>query len=115
MFAHFSPFSREEPLGYIGNVRITLTLLFVVAHCLSLVVGGFAGPGYFENLVFHASFVFQGEIWRILSYGFANNILTVSPLWFLIGLVFFFIFGSALEDRLGRRNFALLYAAIWLV
>lgn len=107
--------SDEPPLGRINGLPVTLTLILVASHCLALVLSVIFPSEFVPALAFSTTLVLKGELWRMLTYGFANDIRTVSPLWFIVGLAFFYFFGVELEKRLGRLHFGLLYFAIWIV
>lgn len=115
MFGIFTPYDDARPIAHIGRVPVTLTLILAAVQILSLVAGViFLRSGLMTALIFDSERFFAGQAWRAFTYALANDVRTVSPPFFLIGLVFFLMFGGMVEARLGAARFGLLYGLLWL-
>ncbi len=64
-------------------------------------------PGVTEFIELDTALVWQGQVWRLLTYGFAHSTGDIFHIVFnMIGLYFF---GRAIEDRYGAREFVAFY------
>lgn len=63
-------------------------------------------PGLTEFLELNTTLFWQGQVWRILTYGFAHDQDIFHILFNMLGL---FFFGRAIEDRYGSREFVVFY------
>ncbi len=104
------------PITHFRGLPVYGTTILAILHLVFFVLSAFVGGGALAGaLGFAPPLIFERlEIWRFLTYGFANDILGYSPIWFIIGLAFFYFFGREVEVFLGRSSFFLLYGAIWL-
>jgi DNA-binding MarR family transcriptional regulator len=104
------------PITYFRGLPIYGTTILAIVHLTFFVVSAFVGGGTLAAAFgFAPPLIFEKfQIWRFLTYGLANDILGYSPIWFIIGLAFFYFFGREVEVFLGRTAFFILYGAIWL-
>lgn len=82
----------------VASMLATTVLLFLDARTL------------LAALTFDSSRVLQGEVWRLLTYGFVNP----PSLWFAIKMVMIVWFGREVEKFLGRRVLLRFYGGLYL-
>ena len=85
-----------------------LTKILLIGQGVSFVLT-YIHPEYQTYVYLSGYQLFRGEIWRLVTFLFAP--VSGSLLWFLIALYFFYLFGTALENRWGSFRF-LVYIAI---
>ncbi len=105
MASRFS-FSRpgrgaDDPWFRIGSVDVTTTVFVVIVTAVSMVVTAVA-PILLDGLLFTPARLFNGEVWRVLTWPLATPI----SFWSIVTLFFFWYFGSELEAQIGRRPMA---------
>ena len=104
-----SPHARNATAWFrLGNIDVTTTVLVVGLGILSVLAAVIAPtlPGW---LAFHISPVLQGQVWRVVTWPFANFISFGT----LISLLMLWYFGRDLEETLGRRGMMWLLVGIW--
>lgn len=104
-----------EPLTWVRGVPLYVTTLLVALHCVALAVvllaGGLWGASWVGALPFNSAAVLErGSLWQWVTYAFVNR--ATNPLFFVIEMIFFYLFGREVERYVGRRKFAALYAAL---
>ncbi|MEL4504314.1 hypothetical protein AAEX63_07170 [Luteococcus sp. H138] len=92
----------------IGRVEVGSTLLVVGAVVLSWIASVIA-PNLPALLYFTSGHLLAGEVWRALTWPLAESI----SLWGVLSLFFFWIFGTELEQQLGKNKMAQLLVGIW--
>lgn len=110
--SYFSPGALRDHWFKIGRLEVGTTMLVVLAVVGSWLtwVGVAAGGGDLVGaLLLVPSAVLQGEVWRLVSWPLANAL----GLWPVLGLYFFWYFGTDLEERLGKSRMASLLLGIW--
>ncbi len=102
-FSFSSPESRYggPPWFRVGELDITTTVLVTGACVLSMFVWA-ASPDALEPLILFADDVRRGQLWRLLTWPFAN----APDIWTVITIAIFWYFGRELEGLLGRNRFA---------
>jgi Family of unknown function (DUF6576) len=94
---------QHDPWFRIGTLEVTTTWFVVLLSSVLLVVGAFA-PSVTEALALLPSYVRSGQVWRIVTWPFANDIRT--GIWPVITIFFFWYFGGMLEEEIGRARMA---------
>lgn len=102
-FSYSSPESRYggTPWFKVGDVDVGTAVLVAGACVLSMVVWA-VSPDSLEPLFLDASDVRGGQIWRLVTWPFAN----APDFWTVITIAIFWYFGRELEGLLGRNRFA---------
>ena len=104
--------SWRPPLFKIGkvpfNLPATIILVEVVAAILLVLAAGVGNKSFYEAVQFRPEMFAKGEIWRLITYPFFE----VPGLFWAIGLFFFYSFGTALEQQIGRGSFLRLLLAL---
>lgn len=88
-----------------------LVVVFVASMLVTTVLLFARAGGVLDWFGFISGSVLQGQVWRILSYGFVN----APSLGFALDMVMIVWFGREVERAVGRRVFLQLYAGIYLV
>jgi membrane associated rhomboid family serine protease len=104
--------SEEEPLFHLGEIPVRLITLLVALHsaamiAVSLVLAS-GHPGWIDLLIYNSSAVAHGQIWRLVTYAF----VAVPSVWFLFEMLMLWYFGREVENGLGWKRFAILYAGL---
>lgn len=108
----FNPLN--PPLFHIGRFPVYVTTLMVMIHVVMMVLMALTTlrAPIWNELAFSASAIIdEFKIWKVFTYA----IITPPAFMTALGLVFFFFFGQAVEERLGRKEFVKLYAILWLL
>jgi len=102
-FSYSSPESRYggTPWFKLGDIDVGTAVLVSAACVLSMLVWALS-PEALEPLVLDASAVRSGQIWRLITWPFANS----PSIWTVITIAIFWYFGRELEGLLGRNRFA---------
>ncbi len=102
-FSYSSPESRYggTPWFKVGDIDVGTAVLVSAACVLSMFVWA-ANPAALEPLILDASAVRGGQIWRLITWPFANS----PSIWTVITIAIFWYFGRELEGLLGRNRFA---------
>jgi hypothetical protein len=109
-FALPDPRSRDGWFR-VGNLDITTTAMLVIAGVASMFVYA-ASTTLFGKLMFHPVLVRDGELWRLFTWPIAN---APNRIWVVLTLLFFWIFGHAVEELVSRRRFTVLMVAITIM
>lgn len=106
---------EHKPVTYWRGYPIYASHFIVIVYCVLMfvvaVLGSQANP-IFRWLSFTSADVFQGEVWRLFTYGLFNP-PSIVP--FALDMLMLWWFGGELERTFGRKVYALLYAGIYLV
>lgn len=97
-----------QPWFRIGRLEVGTTMLvvlLVVASWLAWVVA----PNVVSAMVYSPWSLTSGAIWQVVTWPFANSL----SLFGLLNLFFFWMFGTELEQQLGRNKMAVLLGGIW--
>ncbi|MFT3868368.1 MAG: rhomboid family intramembrane serine protease [Nibricoccus sp.] len=97
--------------GYPVYAAHFIVLVFVMSAIVTTALNLLKFGGLLNGLAFSNSAVLQGEVWRLVSYGFVN----VPSLGFAVDMVMLVWFGREVERSVGRRSFLLFYAGIYLL
>src|SRR5680860_400026 len=102
-FSYSSPESRYggTPWFKVGDIDVGTAVLVAGACVLSMFVWA-VDQALLEPLVLIADDVRRGQIWRLVTWPFAN----APDFWTIITIAIFWYFGRELEGLLGRNRFA---------
>ena len=111
-FSYSSPESRYggTPWFKVGDIDVGTAVLVAAACVLSMFVWAIS-PEALEPLILDASAVRGGQIWRLVTWPFAN----APSIWTVITIAIFWYFGRELEGLLGRNRFAWFLAILTVV
>lgn len=100
--------SSGEPWFRLGRLEVGTTMFVVLAIAASW-IAWVAAPGLPGALAFSMSAVADGQLWRLVTWPFANGL----TLWTVLNLFFFWYFGTELEQMIGRNRMAWLLVGVW--
>lgn len=106
---------EEEPLFHLGEFPVRLITLLVALHsaamiAVSLVLAS-GHSAWIDFLVYSSTAVAHGQVWRLVTYAF----VAVPSVWFLFEMLMLWYFGREVENGLGWKRFAILYAGLILL
>lgn len=100
-------YSSESILRFRGRA-LTVTILLVAAHVLSMLVGLLV-PSWNDWLAYSSGDVLgRFAIWQLFTHAFVHQ----PSLWFAVGMLFFFWFGTEVEKYLGPKTYLLVYTIL---
>lgn len=112
-----SPFARghgSDPWFTVGSVAVTttvaITALAFFGLLLWVVEGGYGPIG--SLLLLDDSAVTGGQVWRFVTYLIPP---AAGVFWALLGMMFFFMIGSQMENMMGRRSFTAMVVALTVI
>ncbi|HRA05160.1 MAG TPA: rhomboid family intramembrane serine protease [Propionicimonas sp.] len=106
LFAHQG--EPAAPWFRLGRLEVTTTMLVVLAVVASW-LAWVVVPSLPSVLYYWTDALLAGDIWRLITWPFANSI----SLWDVLSLFFFWYFGTDLERQLGRQRMLWLLVGIW--
>jgi membrane associated rhomboid family serine protease len=108
----FSLPERPQRDGWfrIGSLDVTTTALLVILNVASMFWYAIDKASQF-NLVFFGILVREGDVWRIVTW----PLYAEPTIWTAITLVFFWFVGHQIEDRVGRKRYAILISAMVVI
>jgi hypothetical protein len=106
----------NDPWFRVGQVEFGTAAVFAALCAVSLLVYGFepADKPLLRSLALIPSEVFDGEIWRIVTWPLANG-LDDRLLWYAVTVALLWYFGARLEAQAGRTKFSIFLVAIIVV
>ena len=104
-------FTLTGGLGTACKTLIAINIGVFLLQILSTRGPGFSGLS--EWLMFDASQLLQGQIWRYVTWGFGY--LDGRPLGFIFDMLFIWWFGKSIESMYGTRELFLYYGAAILI
>jgi len=106
---------EEEPLFHLGEFPVRLITLLVALHSAAMIATSFvlaSGHGeWIDLLLYSSTAVAHGQLWRLVSYAFVAS----PTVWFLFEMLMLWYFGREVENGLGWKRFAILYAGLILL
>lgn len=106
---------EEEPLFHLGEFPVRLITLLVALHSAAMVAVSIllaTGHGSLIDLLTYSSVaVSHGQVWRLVTYAF----VAAPSVWFLLEMLMLWYFGKEVENGLGWKRFAILYAGLILI
>jgi membrane associated rhomboid family serine protease len=108
----FSLPERPQRDGWfrIGSLDVTTTALLVILNVASMFWYAIDKASQF-NLVFFGILVREGDVWRLVTW----PLYAEPTIWTAITLVFFWFVGHQIEDRVGRKRYAILISAMVVI
>ena len=91
----------------IGSLDITTTALMVLLGVVSMIVYAI-DKSVLERLTYTSPDVRDLELWRLFTWPIVNP---PTQIWVVLTLAFFWFVGHFVEDRIGRKRFAVLIVA----
>ena len=98
--------NRQRRPRATGGIIVLNMLVYLLALVLEA-SGASSLDAFMSNLSLSSQNLREGNIWQLLTYQFAHSPDDIFHLGF--NMLFLWIFGSALEDRMGHLNFTLFY------
>ncbi|NBZ96967.1 MAG: rhomboid family intramembrane serine protease [Proteobacteria bacterium] len=106
---------EEEPLFHLGEFPVRLITLLVALHSVAMIaVSILLATGhraFIDLLTYSSEAVAHGQIWRLVTYAF----VAAPSVWFLLEMLMLWYFGKEVENGLGWKRFAILYAGLILI
>lgn len=102
--------SSGQPWFRMGQLEVTTTVFTTLLVAASMVLWSIS-PAAAARLALIPSRVFEGQVWRILTWPLANT----PTLWTIIGLAIFWYFGREIEAAMGRTRFAWFLALVTVI
>jgi len=106
---------EEEPLFHLGEFPVRLITLLVALHSAAMIATSLvlaSGHGeWIDLLLYSSTAVAHGQLWRLVSYAFVAS----PTVWFLFEMLMLWYFGREVENGLGWKRFAILYAGLILL
>ena len=106
---------EEEPLFHLGEFPVRLITLLVALHSAAMIsvslVLASGHAAWIDLLVYNSTAVSHGQLWRLFTYAF----VAVPSVWFLFEMLMLWYFGREVENGLGWKRFAILYAGLILL
>lgn len=96
-------FCARHPRFGIPNLMMYLVIAQVGVFLLDLFI-----PNFMNQLIFLRQGIFQGQLWRLVSFVFIPS-HTGNPFYLLLGCYFYFWIGQMLEREWGTAKFTLFY------
>lgn len=110
-----SPSEDHQPLTWFRGYPVYATHLIVAVYVVSMIVTSLLmatnTDSVFAWLQFDSAKVFQGQVWRYVTYGLWNP----PDIWFAVNMLFLTMFGREVEKFFGRVTFLRFYAVLYLV
>lgn len=106
---------EEEPLFHLGEFPVRLITLLVGLHSAAMIsvslVLASGHAAWIDLLLYNSTSVAHGQLWRLFTYAF----VAVPSVWFLFEMLMLWYFGREVENGLGWKRFAILYAGLILL
>jgi membrane associated rhomboid family serine protease len=106
---------EEEPLFHLGEFPVRLITLLVALHSVAMIaVTVLLATGHgamIDLLTYSSTAVSHGQVWRLVTYAF----VAAPSVWFLLEMLMLWYFGKEVENGLGWKRFAILYAGLILI
>lgn len=98
----------------ISSGTFTLMALHIGAMLLAALLLAMGQTQLVEMSVFTSTAVWNGAVWRLLTYPFYHNIIH-EQIFFVIDMLMLYWFGQEVEQSIGRRQYFLLYASLVII
>jgi membrane associated rhomboid family serine protease len=104
---------NARPLMHLGEYPLYSPHVIALVYTVSMIVTAFVGPNSFlySHLAYINSLIWQGEVWRLFSYGLIN----MPSIDFAFDMVMLIWFGRDVEKFYGRKLFLILFACVYLL
>jgi membrane associated rhomboid family serine protease len=108
-----------RPVTWMGRYPVDVTTILVGAHVACAIatalIVGFIHGGVLDYMMFDSAQIWQGQLWRFVTYAFIHSPSGYALLWFAIEMYMLFFFGREVERFIGRRAYISLYVVLLLV
>lgn len=94
----------------IGKLEVTTTVFVALAAGLGSLVALFSRSLTVFGAMF-SSAVMRGEVWRLVTWPFVEPF----SIWAVLTIFFFWYFGNAIEDQLGKQRMASFLVGLWVI
>ena len=101
---------REDPWFRVGTLDVTTSVLVPALCVISMFVWA-ANPEALRPLVLLADDVRHGQLWRVVTWPFANE----PTLWNVVRIAMLWYFGREIERMVGRAKFAWLLLLLTVI
>jgi membrane associated rhomboid family serine protease len=103
----------HDPWFRVGQVEFGTAAVFASLCAVSLLIYGIepVNKPFLTKLVLIPASVFDGEVWRIVTWPFANG-FNDRLLWIAVTIALLWYFGGRLEAQAGRTRFGFFLAAV---
>ena len=106
-----------RPVAWMGRYPVDVTTILVGVHVacaiLTALLFAFSSAAVLSYAMFDSAAVWQGQIWRVVTYAFIHP--PSGLLWFAIEMYMLFFFGREVERFIGQRAYVGLYAVLVVV
>ncbi|MGH9132437.1 MAG: hypothetical protein ACRDZZ_00770, partial [Ilumatobacteraceae bacterium] len=106
----------HDPWFRVGELEFGTAAVFAALCGITLLIYGFepADKPFLTSLALIPGDVFDGEVWRIATWPFANG-LDDRLLWYAVTIALLWYFGGRLEAQAGRTRFSIFLAVVIVV
>ena len=103
----------HDPWFRVGQIEFGTAAVFSALCAVSLVIYGFepVNKPFLTKLALIPSKVFDGQIWRIATWPFANG-FDERLFWIAVSIALLWYFGGRLEAQVGRTKFGIFLVAV---
>ena len=113
-YSYTSPWSRgNDPWFRVGQVDVTTTVGLIALGIISVFIWAIEGASHQVSLklLLNPEKVQEGEIWRLITWPFMNQV----SFWTIFLFFIIYMLGNQLENLMGRRPFFYLLLALTLL
>lgn len=100
-------FCARHPKFGIPNLMKILVIVQIVVYVTNLICQAVLGSGWLGVLEFVPLYIFEGQLWRLVTWLAVPN--SSNPFYLLLGCYFYFWIASMLERQWGTARFNLFY------
>ena len=101
-----------------GRYPLDVTTILVGLHVVCAIVTALllaVTHGVLNYVMFDSSYVWSGQIWRLVTYPLIHPPGGTALLWFAIEMYMLFVFGREVERFIGQRAYMALYLSLLLL
>ncbi len=110
-----APSDEQQPLTWLKSYPIYaahfIVVVFVASMLVTTILMGFQNYTPLTWMGFSSELVLNGQVWRVLTYGFWNP----PSFGFVVDMFMIVWFGRELEKFFGRRKFLFFYGAVYVL
>jgi len=107
-----------RPVGWMGRYPVDVTTILVGLHVACAIITALllaASNGVLNYVMFDSSYVWSGQVWRLVTYSLIHPPGGTALLWFAIEMYMLFVFGREVERFIGQRAYVALYLLLLLL
>lgn len=106
---------QEDPLFHLGEYPVRLITLLIALHSTAMIAASLVMAsghgGWLDLFVYTTPNLIRGQVWKLFTYAF----VATPSVWFLFEMLMLYYFGREVENGLGWKRFAVLYAGLILI